>query len=99
MPRDAVSRTANVERTGRHKWVNADAQPEPEGGVQIQGAKPCARGLMFLNCHIYSDARPVRRQTPYRSDLSYLPTPVQQCSTRIQSKCHRLGTLILLINS
>ena len=22
MPRDAVSRTANVERTGRHKWVN-----------------------------------------------------------------------------
>ena len=24
MPRDAVSRTANVERTGRHKWVNRD---------------------------------------------------------------------------
>ena len=24
MPRDAVSRTANVERTGRHKWVNSD---------------------------------------------------------------------------
>ena len=23
MPRDAVSRTANVERTGRHKWVKA----------------------------------------------------------------------------
>ena len=23
MPRDAVSRTANVERTGRHKWVNS----------------------------------------------------------------------------
>ena len=23
MPRDAVSRTANVERTGRHKWVYA----------------------------------------------------------------------------
>ena len=22
IPRDAVSRTANVERTGRHKWVN-----------------------------------------------------------------------------
>ena len=22
MPRDAVSRTANVERTSRHKWVN-----------------------------------------------------------------------------
>ena len=22
MPRDAVSRTANVERTGRHEWVN-----------------------------------------------------------------------------
>ena len=22
MPRDTVSRTANVERTGRHKWVN-----------------------------------------------------------------------------
>ena len=22
MPRDAVSRTAHVERTGRHKWVN-----------------------------------------------------------------------------
>ena len=22
MPRDAVSRTANVERTARHKWVN-----------------------------------------------------------------------------
>ena len=22
MPRDAVSRTVNVERTGRHKWVN-----------------------------------------------------------------------------
>ena len=22
MPRDAVSRTASVERTGRHKWVN-----------------------------------------------------------------------------
>jgi len=22
MPRDAVSRSANVERTGRHKWVN-----------------------------------------------------------------------------
>ena len=22
MPRDAVSRTANVERTGQHKWVN-----------------------------------------------------------------------------
>ena len=22
-PRDAVSRTANVERTGRHKWVNS----------------------------------------------------------------------------
>ena len=22
MPRDAVSRTANVERTGLHKWVN-----------------------------------------------------------------------------
>ena len=22
MPRDAVSRTANVERTGRHKWVH-----------------------------------------------------------------------------
>ena len=22
MPKDAVSRTANVERTGRHKWVN-----------------------------------------------------------------------------
>ena len=22
MPRDAASRTANVERTGRHKWVN-----------------------------------------------------------------------------
>ena len=27
MPRDAVSRTANVERTGRHKWVN-------EGGLE-----------------------------------------------------------------
>ena len=25
MPRDAVSRTANVERTGRHKWVNVTA--------------------------------------------------------------------------
>ena len=24
MPRDAVSRTANVERTGRHKWVKHD---------------------------------------------------------------------------
>ena len=24
MPRDAVSRTANVERTGRHKWVNME---------------------------------------------------------------------------
>ena len=24
MPRDAVSRTANVERTGRHKWVNPE---------------------------------------------------------------------------
>ena len=24
MPRDAVSRTANVERTGRHKWVKLD---------------------------------------------------------------------------
>ena len=23
MPRDAVSRTANVERTGRHKWVKS----------------------------------------------------------------------------
>ena len=23
MPRDAVSRTANVERTGQHKWVNS----------------------------------------------------------------------------
>ena len=22
LPRDAISRTANVERTGRHKWVN-----------------------------------------------------------------------------
>ena len=26
MPRDAVSRTANVERTGRHKWVNQQNQ-------------------------------------------------------------------------
>ena len=26
MPRDAVSRTANVERTGRHKWVNPHAE-------------------------------------------------------------------------
>ena len=26
MPRDAVSRTANVERTGRHKWVSANSQ-------------------------------------------------------------------------
>ena len=24
MPRDAVSRTANVERSGRHKWVNIE---------------------------------------------------------------------------
>ena len=24
MPRDAVSRTANVERNGGHKWVNAE---------------------------------------------------------------------------
>ena len=24
MPRDAVSRTANVERTGRHKWVQRE---------------------------------------------------------------------------
>ena len=27
MPRDAVSRTANVERTGRHKWVKLLYQP------------------------------------------------------------------------
>ena len=26
MPRDAVSRTANVERTGRHKWVNENGR-------------------------------------------------------------------------
>ena len=27
MPRDAVSRTANVERTGRHKWIKASYIP------------------------------------------------------------------------
>ena len=26
MPRDAVSRTANVERNGGHKWVKEDPQ-------------------------------------------------------------------------
>ena len=26
MPRDAVSRTANVERNGGHKWVNVQSQ-------------------------------------------------------------------------
>ena len=26
MPRDAVSRTANVEGTGRHKWVKQDSE-------------------------------------------------------------------------
>ena len=32
MPRDAVSRTANVERNGGHKWVNIYMH---QGGVQL----------------------------------------------------------------
>ena len=30
MPRDKVSRTANVERNGGHKWVNAEWSPSPK---------------------------------------------------------------------
>ena len=39
MPRDAVSRTANVERTGRHKWVNI-TQPIPKMKYMIWVTRP-----------------------------------------------------------
>ena len=32
MPRDAVSRTANVERTGRHKWVKQEHDKNQKQG-------------------------------------------------------------------
>ena len=38
MPRDAVSRTANVERTGRHKWVKYDCinkNPHPPQSEEL----------------------------------------------------------------
>ena len=41
MPRDAVSRTANVERTGGHKWVNLTRPTpgiEPGGRIEVWGS-------------------------------------------------------------
>ena len=43
MPRDAVSRTANVERTGRHKWVNVT-----EYAIGFWGAVYCLLFVYFL---------------------------------------------------
>ena len=37
MPRDAVSRTANVKRTGRHKWVK-----------QVGQASICMRAAYYI---------------------------------------------------
>ena len=36
MPRDAVSRTANVERNGGHKWVKYEQQFSPKDGCELQ---------------------------------------------------------------
>ena len=43
MPRDAVSRTANVERNGGHKWVNTTTIPVwrnfGEGRGEVEGGQ------------------------------------------------------------
>ena len=43
MPRDAVSRTANVERTGRHKWVKSSP---------FWGISKCSIFFATLNCKV-----------------------------------------------
>ena len=51
MPRDAVSRTANVERTGRHKWVKEGAQLN------------CAQIKKYMSAHISGTHK--RKQDSY----------------------------------
>ena len=55
MPRDAVSRTANVERNGGHKWVkvvNIDHQLSAQAVasiLQVQHPKQHGKNLVYRN--------------------------------------------------
>ena len=58
MPRDAVSRTANVERTGRHKWVNGPGIPAlltaPPLSVFFEGRRFIYINTVYLLYKIYN---------------------------------------------
>ena len=45
MPRDAVSRTANVERTGRHKWVIPAAENVQSRAISARNRDLLAKGI------------------------------------------------------
>ena len=49
MPRDAVSRTANVERTGRHKWVNYHLLGNSEERTKINLLLESTRAILRKN--------------------------------------------------
>ena len=60
MPRDAVSRTANAERTGRHKW---DAHKHNEIAL-----------LSGIDCQVYSQiiSQPIQFQSCNRIIQAYI---------------------------
>ena len=68
MPRDAVSRTANVERTGRHKWVKliiffvqlGQQHVWSRLGVKVRGSQAFLKKISFLSKNKPSlDALPI----------------------------------------
>ena len=72
MPRDAVSRTANVERNGGHKWVSLPATMGTKVDAEHQVATDGRFDANLLNCTFHgiaveSGGSPdtVRRLHPY----------------------------------
>ena len=47
MPRDAVSQTVNVERTGRHKWVNCRGYPTHPTLISLDQTLKVDRAIQF----------------------------------------------------
>ena len=64
-PRDAFSRTANVERTGRHKWVKTNIRPYPELSAW------CVPREYLSNCIIWRSKNSISNFTFSESHFLY----------------------------
>ena len=53
MPRDAVSRTANVERTGRHKWVKYLWYGSPRNVFNMRTPLPKENFYKTVNANLF----------------------------------------------